>query len=309
MEGQIVQNHPLESFAAIVVAWSVVGGAIDFLLGKTGQERVKKGLKLWKERMSQVQWKSFGKEEALLCARTIDWAFGNFFSSKRIALLGGLMFVGYVLWFLDPYFEYDYDDWKAAIDVSRIYYIYYLPFQLIMFSISISITYYIAKISSKLVTRHKIVSLSTVSAALIAQYLMHCYFYMFSLLGLSTFLVEISYNAIHGKWDELHNGVEFYIALIKSVSISPRSQMEILFHQLGLPPYIQIIVYLMLFLFFGRVLLTAIFLLSFLAFPFQKAITILTNRIVESNKPVFTLVFGGIATITKSIQEIIKTTF
>jgi hypothetical protein len=55
-----------------------------------------------------------------------------------------------------------------------------------------------------------------------------------------------------------------------------------------------------------RFSIMAIFILSYLLQPLQRPIMILWARVIESDKPVFTLVFGGTAALAKAIQEIIK---
>jgi hypothetical protein len=51
----------------------------------------------------------------------------------------------------------------------------------------------------------------------------------------------------------------------------------------------------------------AIFILSFFLKPVQVPIMTLWARVIESDKPVFTLLFGGTAALAKAIQEISKT--
>jgi hypothetical protein len=57
---------------------------------------------------------------------------------------------------------------------------------------------------------------------------------------------------------------------------------------------------------FIRLSIMAIFILSFFLKPLQNAIMTLWARVIESDKPVFTLVFGGAAALAKAIQEIVK---
>ena len=57
---------------------------------------------------------------------------------------------------------------------------------------------------------------------------------------------------------------------------------------------------------FIRFSIMTIFILSFLLKPLQNAIMTLWARVIESDKPVFTLVFGGAAALAKAIQEIVK---
>ena len=55
-----------------------------------------------------------------------------------------------------------------------------------------------------------------------------------------------------------------------------------------------------------RLLLAVIFIVSYMLRPLQSGIFALWARIIESEKPVFTLVFGGIAGLAKLVTEIIK---
>jgi hypothetical protein len=57
---------------------------------------------------------------------------------------------------------------------------------------------------------------------------------------------------------------------------------------------------------FIRLSIMTIFMLSFFLKPLQNAIMTLWVRVIESDKPVFTLVFGGTAALAKAIQEIAK---
>jgi hypothetical protein len=55
-----------------------------------------------------------------------------------------------------------------------------------------------------------------------------------------------------------------------------------------------------------RLSIMTIFILSFFLKPLQNAIMTLWARVIESDKPVFTLMFGGAAALGKAIQEIVK---
>ncbi len=52
--------------------------------------------------------------------------------------------------------------------------------------------------------------------------------------------------------------------------------------------------------------ITSVFIASFLISPFQRPIMALWARVMESDKPVFTLVFSGAAGIAKGLEEIIN---
>ena len=55
-----------------------------------------------------------------------------------------------------------------------------------------------------------------------------------------------------------------------------------------------------------RFSITVIFIASFFLPTIQRPIMTLWARVIESDKPVFTLLFGGTAAVAKAIQEIVK---
>jgi hypothetical protein len=56
----------------------------------------------------------------------------------------------------------------------------------------------------------------------------------------------------------------------------------------------------------GRIILATIFVGSYFMQPLRIPLTTLWARIIESDKPVFTLLFGGTAAIAKTAQELAK---
>ena len=76
-----------ESFSetmAVIIASGIFGRAIDFVLGKTGQARVKLYLENWWYRFSDVKLNNFGRKEAQFATDTIDFLFGRTFSNRRL---------------------------------------------------------------------------------------------------------------------------------------------------------------------------------------------------------------------------------
>jgi hypothetical protein len=55
-----------------------------------------------------------------------------------------------------------------------------------------------------------------------------------------------------------------------------------------------------------RIFLSALFLFSYVIQPLQNWVSTLWPRIVESDKPVFALLLGGIAAVAKGLKEIIS---
>jgi hypothetical protein len=73
------------------ILWPIVliggfGAFVDFLIGRTGQERAKNFLLRWWVRFDDVRWNNFGREEGLFAGRVIELWFGKkLWSSRRIA--------------------------------------------------------------------------------------------------------------------------------------------------------------------------------------------------------------------------------
>jgi hypothetical protein len=55
-----------------------------------------------------------------------------------------------------------------------------------------------------------------------------------------------------------------------------------------------------------RLLITVVFLGSLFLQTLKRPIMTVWARVIESDKPVFTLLFGGTAAVAKAIQEIFK---
>src|SRR5215471_16532202 len=87
------------------ILWPVVlggglGAFIDFLIGRTGQERAKDFLLRWWVRFDDVHWQNFGREEGLFAGKIIGKWFGKkVFSFRRIvayfALMVFFLLIGY----------------------------------------------------------------------------------------------------------------------------------------------------------------------------------------------------------------------
>src|ERR1700730_2401823 len=99
----------MESLKDILWPIVVVGGLgafIDFLIGRTGQDKAKNFMLKWWVRFDDIHWNNFGREEGLFAGQLIERWFGqSIWSFRRIAsgfvILSFLLFVGY-LTFLIP---------------------------------------------------------------------------------------------------------------------------------------------------------------------------------------------------------------
>ena len=80
-----------------IASYAGMGAFIDFYVGKSGQRKIRSTLETWWIKISYMQIKSFAKEEAELALRVFDRIFGSdFFSKRRVAssiIFGGVAFL------------------------------------------------------------------------------------------------------------------------------------------------------------------------------------------------------------------------
>jgi hypothetical protein len=76
---------PLSHWLTIIAGSALLGGTIDFLIGKRGQKQVRDWMELKWYTVYEVAWNNFGKKEADLYIRVFDGAVGkNLFSKRRL---------------------------------------------------------------------------------------------------------------------------------------------------------------------------------------------------------------------------------
>jgi hypothetical protein len=62
----------LKNFLWPIVAIGGLGAFLDFLIGKSGQEKAKDFLLKWWVRFDDIHWKNFGKKEGLFAGQLIE---------------------------------------------------------------------------------------------------------------------------------------------------------------------------------------------------------------------------------------------
>ena len=67
----------LKNFLWPIILVGGLGGLIDFLIGKAGQEKAKDLLLKWWVRFDDVHWRNFGREEGIFAGQLIDQWFGR----------------------------------------------------------------------------------------------------------------------------------------------------------------------------------------------------------------------------------------
>jgi hypothetical protein len=83
----------LKDFLWPIVAVGGLGAFIDFLIGRTRQQKAKDFLLRWWVRFDDIRWKNFGREEGLFAGRLIERWFGKrIWSVRRLVVTVFLFF-------------------------------------------------------------------------------------------------------------------------------------------------------------------------------------------------------------------------
>jgi hypothetical protein len=326
-----------------VAACGVAGAFIDFYIGKPGQRRVRGWLETWWIRLSYVRWGNFGRQEALFAVEVIDWLFGRrLLSARRIIavtiVISGSLIVTLVLFFFQHWnlFEFGVNSWQNFL---KLYILLYFLITLVSTAASFSIARFVATRVASIIIGKPFLNFIISCFLLLFQYLILTWWSpiiiaMHNFISGIPLLIEfdVDYHTTYVKspvWvtyspPKILRSPLYYL----SHPSSPISQIrEILsfddiyefFAQTpGSTQYLIVILYTIVPLslmqhFCGlaniipnliRFAITVIFVGSFFLRPLQRPIMTLWARVVESDKPVFTLLFGSTAVLAKVIQEI-----
>jgi len=85
-----------------IAASGVIGGYIDFWLGKKGAKRVRELLEDWWLRLGYVRLGNFGREETLFAVNVMDFLFGRSLFSKRRLVSCGAVALACVVLLISP---------------------------------------------------------------------------------------------------------------------------------------------------------------------------------------------------------------
>lgn len=299
-------------FLSVVAAFTAVGVFVDFVIGKSGQKKVRAWLEekwlIW----SDIKLDNFGRREAAFATNVIDRIFGRFFSFRRAACLALVFFGGVFYTIFVPIIRFGFADYFTNGQQELFLILGSISVTSILFTVNVSITRFFSTFTSAKLPASKISSFMYVLVVLIAQYL-------FSLVSLSVneaFLMIISvmstWQVVEVPYDPLYQVIDSFrdaaVGAIEYWSWMPYDDNDIWF-DFGYDGFSAANIYagvLSALLNLGRLFVLILFLLSFLLKPAQNAILTLWARIVESDKPIFTLVMSGVGAAIKIVQELSK---
>lgn len=282
---------------AVVGTCGVAGAFIDFLMGKAGQKRVRGWLEDWWLRLSYVTWGNFGREEAAFAISVLDRLFGTRLLSLRrfIAVLVALSILYFAEWMF------------VGFRVGRFA---TLPdaFSIFLTILLMALSFFLTRLSALFVMHRMTESIyhniAIVITSLLLQY--EAIFIFTHTIDSTSYLLE-NYAVV------LYDGAGFPPLSISNIlddielfsadfslsrAIQPSYQMDILSsmfggYQEGEGFVVRFYALSSAFPGMVRILVLAVFVIFVLLRPLQAPITLLWARVVESDAPVFTLLFGG----------------
>jgi hypothetical protein len=317
----------------VIAAFGSLGYCIDFLIGRSGRERAKDFLTEWWIRFDDLHWRNFGKEEALFAASLIERSFGRRSWSLRricstISIYSILFFLtlitqfllGKVLRLYNPYVE------TTQMLIS-------LLMSCISISMSISLTRLVIIYTARLCGVGMLRNLTVWIGSLLLSYgisvILFWIIYFIKPYIVRTLSLNIAAYLALGwpvSWSDFDDILDTILGIIEHMKLSSFNPMVLLNllvgeyqglghqYQSGRFNYVfldGINVAITNTMSFGgyvlRIIISLIFFGSFLVKPlFAKPVSLLWVRIVESEKPVFTLLFGGVSALATGIIELGK---
>jgi len=307
-----------------IAAFGFVGGLIDFVIGRAGQEKVKEFLLRWWVAFDDVKLKNFGKEEADQFLRFITrWVGAHFYSWKRIASFLMLTLCLSVIWICITFIIHNNRSHlvllKDATGYCRLCYniehhymttkiaIFNLLFWVASFIFGMSFVIIVAKITRILCSKSGLHNFTIFVILFILNYLQLClivpiieefkyditnaYWLSYSI---TDFISEFKYEWTN-TWFLLKKDISFLPTYLYEMYRYKREFDVFIYEQFAYAPVVI------------RVLFSTIFLGSFILKPLVvKPTSLLWRRLIESDKPAFTLVFSGLGVLATAVGEIGK---
>jgi hypothetical protein len=310
-----------EHALATIAAFGGMGWLLDKWIGKTRQARMKDKLETWWLKLSYVRLGNFGQEEALFAVRAMDFLFGKRVLSIKRALVVLTLLMGFMLWaIILPIIEATADLWQSGS-----------AFKGLLISEEIIKRIFLVDCTVSAVVLAISLSLTRLASLRVAAWLIYAPWANF--LGLAV-LAVLQYlilrvsaplvGAIHAitilstssminnvgnpksMWSDYVLG---WIFSFDSIWPAPPPSMAmtlnktdgtsdvINFGRMDALSYIPSLI---------RLSILSVFATSYFLAPLKGFVLKFYAIIIESDTPLFTLIFGGTAAIAKIAEQIIS---
>jgi len=299
------------------ILWPIIlvgglGAFIDFLIGKTGQAKAKDFLLKWWIKFDDVRWKNFGREEGLFAVRLMESCLGRrLWSFRRL----GASVVVFVLLLTLFGLTRRRDSVCIICNLPWWYAAVSLPMSFIAFCLSVSLTKFVTLRMAYLCgfgeLRNLIIFITSLALNCLVLMLwwpitlaikFETRLFVFGLYGLSNLSFTDSLNRF---FVNIKNSIDYDLSSNDHFVLHPGLFFDEFFdpnvidtlaiHILSVSPNLF------------RSILSLVFIGSFVLKPLvMRPVSLVWVRIVESEKPVFTLTFGGAAAFATAISEAAK---
>jgi hypothetical protein len=323
-----------------ILSLSGIGALIDFLIGRVGQDRVRDFLLEWWVRFDDVEWNNFAKKEALFSVFVIDECCGRrFFSVRRLIFLIYIFLLVYAVMLLvsSPLVstagveEFSYF-LPNGVDVTA------TTFAAVSLSISISFNRKLATIVARLCEVPNVLW-NLIIFLLFFAFCYACTIIWVSIAEWSSLYIEwqlfgVFFNdairTSYLRWFMAGtNGVfiEDLYKKILAISFDPSHIIQTFTNEAGMYvhkrhglafplghtrawlifPFNFVRLAMVYFGNIARLLLAVLFLgLFLLRLLLRRPLSLLWQRTVESDKPIFTLLLGGLGGLGTALNELMK---
>lgn len=305
----------LALIVAFGLAFGLVGAYLDFRLRKSGQQYIRGQLETWWLKLSYINWYNFGEEEARFALSIIDCVFGKrLFSAKRMIVTGitTVVFSGFLLTLIKAQYI-NRSEWYTLFDIVTLTWLF---FAIIWIAVSFSLTrFFTVAIIKILLAMPSMKYLNFVCLLVLLLFQYFLLVYLSDIINGVLWVAGTTYNIVTQNfplmdWISIIKFILIYVKVyVVSVitfigsykSLSPIAEIQKIFNLFSVHKGDNQPLLLMwhftdfvdLLPNFIRLSITVSFVGSFFLQSLKEEIMEHLESIIESDKPVFTLVCGG----------------
>jgi hypothetical protein len=304
---------------------SAAGGFIDFLIGRVGQKRARGFLETWWIKFDDVRWNNFGRKEALFAVHLLDfWCGRRFFSLRRWVSIYVFFPISIIFGHVVAMFQ-STRGFNLPLIITPPAFVT-APLSAIGLAVSLSLTRLIAVIVAGLCTDGKLRNFTLFTMFLIFTYFLlalwlpviHFFKFLLPTQIIASIYVTYSLSAAIASSESFMSvtvmKTGFYLVSPQSIALEFLDALNL--HSI-LPTFRERLFdfYAMNFAqilagyvaYLVRLIMALAFVGSFIVRPIlMKPISLIWRRIVESDKPLFTLTLGGVAALVELVGGLLK---
>lgn len=292
---------------SIIIIFAGSGAIIDFIIGKRGQKEIIRYLESIWLRLSYVNLHNLAQLEATFALRIIDIIFGSiFFTIHRLMSTIGFALSCTLLWII----AVNLNDPQAYSGRPINFAAIRLTISLISFAVSISATRWVTKFVAEVGARTILGNATLVLSLLVMQYVLLVLWVETFGITVNTLSKVIAYGKIEpydyitltDRFYAIFEDPLYYLDGYYAYIIGKHYLLNFWNGWFGI--YNTIVEMSVYFSSLFRLLLFILYLMSILANFLKNSLLFIIERLVEYDKPIFTIILGGFAALLKSTYQL-----